>query len=502
MIPGYEGDSFVNLTNELNFKFNTDSYAKILLSDKDIKDYITAIIFTDQKNELCLNVLNLEKQNFKTITNASAYNISGTDYLQITTSDKHGLKVKDSVNLYFNGGTASSEYLNRSYFGFQFVKLVVDEYNFVSEKKHSTVISGTDSGYLLFLSRDPYFNFQPVDIMDIGVDLVQKKANLVEPKNIQLEAYTYSLVNIDFNKYRYQLVDDLTLNDVYETFPWLLEGNINEAIIGRNFEGIVWYKGIWECGRWFDGLWLSGTWLSGDWYDGTWNSNKITGNRLVPIIDSDKDNKGAKNSYSKWYGGRWFDGTWNAGTWYAGKLYNVTWNDGVWMDGIWNYGIWNKGEFKGGIWIDGEWRSGVFNSSNKPAYWIDGTWKAGDFENGIWYDGNFNSDNGLSRFGTKAFNTRTAIWHGGIFRNAEFHSYLNSDIDGTPIQSEYYKYSQWSAGIFNGGNWYGGVAMSINFNNGNWYGGVVEDIQIIGFQVFTQSNNTWGTEITLNGIII
>lgn len=499
-VPGYESDSFVNLANELNFKFNTDSYAKILLSDKDIRDNITAIIFTDDRNELCLNVLNLEKQNFKTIIATSAYNITGTDYLQITTLDKHGLQVKDSINIWFNGGTQSSEYLNRSYTGFQFVKEVTDEYNFVTEKLFGNVISGTDSGYLLFISRDPYFNFQPVDIMEIGVDSVQKKANLVEPINVQLQAYTYSLVNIDFTKYRYQLVDDLTLTDIYERFSWLLEGNITDAIIGRNSLGIVWYKGLWECGRWFGGTWLSGTWLSGDWYEGTWNSNKVTGNRLVPIIDSDRENSASKNKNSQWFGGRWFDGTWNGGTWYSGKLYSVTWNDGVWMDGIWNYGIWEKGEFRGGIWIDGEWRGGIFNSSNKPSYWIDGTWRAGDFENGIWYDGNFNSDRGLSRFGTKAFNTRTAIWHGGRFRNSEFHSYLNTDIDGTPIQSEYYKYSQWNSGIFNGGNWYGGVAMAINFNNGNWYGGVVEDIQIIGFQIFTQSNARWTTEVTLNGI--
>ena len=501
-VPSYESDSFINLTNELNFKFSTDNYAKILLSDKDIKENITAMIFTDADMELCLNVLNLEKQNIKKITSTAAYSISGTDYLKVTTSDKHNLSVKDSVNLVFNGGTASSEYLNRGYFGFQFVKAVTDEYNFVTDKLHSTTITGTDSGYLLFVSRDPYFNFQPVDLMEIGTDIIQKKAVEVEPINIKLTGYTYSLVNIDLTKYRYELVDGLTLTDFYSNYPWALEGNIKDAIIGQNANGLVWYKGIWECGRWFGGTWLSGTWLSGDWYAGSWNSLSISGNRINPTIEMNKamTQPISDNQYSKWYGGRWFDGVWNNGTWYNGKLYNVDWRKGVWANGIWNYGLWRSGEFKGGIWIDGIWESGIFNSSIRPSYWIDGTWKSGDFENGIWYDGNFSSDNGLSRFGTKAFNSRTAIWHGGRFRNSEFHSYLNSDIDGTPIQSEYYKYSQWNAGIFTGGSWYGGVAMAINFSNGNWYGGVVEDIQISGLNIYTQSTNKWATKITLNGV--
>lgn len=502
LIPTYETDSFVNLNNELNFKFSTDNYAKILLSDRNIKENITAMIFNDESMELCLNVLNLEKQNIQIITNTSAYNIIGTDYLQITTSDKHGLNPNDSIDVIFNGGTGSSEYLNRSYFGFQFVKVVVDEFNFVTDKLHQNVISGTDSGYFLFISRDPYFNFQPVDLMKIGVDLIQKKAIEVEPINVKLSGYTYSLVNLDLTKYRYELVDGLTLTDFYDNYPWALEGNIKDAIIGRNSSGLVWYKGTWECGRWFGGTWLSGTWLSGDWYAGSWNSLSITGNRINPSIMLDRTGfqPVSNNENSKWFAGRWFDGVWNAGTWYGGKLYNVDWKDGIWANGIWNYGLWRNGEFKGGVWIDGIWEAGIFNSDIRPSYWIGGTWKSGDFENGIWYDGNFTSDNGLSRFGTRAFNSRTAIWHGGKFKNSEFHSYLNTDFDGNPIQSEYYKYSQWNAGIFNGGNWYGGLAMAINFNNGNWYGGIVEDIQVIGFEVFTQSTAKWETKITLNGI--
>jgi hypothetical protein len=334
--------------------------------------------------------------------------------------------------------------------------------------------------------------------MGVGTDSVQKRAVMVRPENVKLDGYTYSLVDIDYSRYRYELVDGLTLTQFYQKYPWAIEGNISNAIIGEDADGMVWYKGDWECGRWFGGKWMSGRWLSGDWYAGTFNSYAVGGTRLSPVVGdtvvSDKD--------SVWFGGRWFGGTWNGGTWYNGRMYSVDWLGGTWNNGMWNDGTWRGGRFRGGIWVSGTWMGGSFNSNSRPSYWVGGVWKSGDFENGIWYDGDFSSDLGPSRFGTRAFNTRTAIWHGGRFRNSEFHSYLNQDIDGTPIQSEYYKYSQWNAGVFTGGNWYGGVAYAINFNSGNWYGGVVEDIQVIGLDVFTQSQSAslWKTKLVLNGI--
>ena len=202
------------------------------------------------------------------------------------------------------------------------------------------------------------------------------------------------------------------------------------------------------------------------------------------------------NTYSKWYGGRWFGGVWNGGTWYNGRMYGGDWYDGVWYNGIWNDGNWKNGHWKGGIWVYGDWENGIFNCDTKPSYWINGTWYGGDFENGMWYNGQFLEKEGrISRFGTKAFNTRTAIWHAGKFSNGEFHSYLNKDDEGATIASEYNKYSIWNTGIWNGGDWYGGVAYAINFNSGNWYGGVIEEIQITGISI-TQDE----TKITLNGI--
>jgi len=107
----------------------------------------------------------------------------------------------------------------------------------------------------------------------------------------------------------------------------------------------------------------------------------------------------------------------------------------------------------------------------------------------------------MSRFGTKAFNSRTAIWHSGRFRGGEFHSYLNTDSDGNPISSEYNKYSIWNTGVWSGGDWYGGVAYAINFNGGNWYGGVIDEIQVIGLSVSTVPTPS-GSSYSVNKFIL
>jgi hypothetical protein len=324
-------------------------------------------------------------------------------------------------------------------------------------------------------------NYQPIDIMEVGVDKQVRRAIEITPDNVLLNGFSYSLVDINFNKYRYELVDGISVIDIYNKYPWVLEGVISDAIIGEDNNGLVWYNGDWKCGRWFGGTWMSGRWISGDWYDGIWNSFDVK----YKLLNVDVNKNVQMPPSSKWYDGRWFNGVWNNGIWYNGRRYAGVWNNGIWYNGIWNDGTWNNGYFKGGIWVLGNWNSGEFSCDNKPSYWINGSWYGGDFANGIWYNGQFLEKlNNISRFGTRAFNTRTAKWLSGKFSGGEFHSYLNIDDEtGETIASEFNKYSIWNTGIWNGGNWYGGVAYAINFNSGNWYGGIIEEIQIMGIQI-------------------
>ena len=483
------GFDYVTYERELNFKIPTDSYAKILLSDADTLEALSAILYVDYKNELAMNITRLEKEITVPILNTGNY----LGNLFIFCSEKHGLKNGDGVVLEFNGGTGSSQELNQDYFGFHTIN-VVNEYNFYLNYPYGNpTLVGSDSGFVRYVRKDPFLNYQPVDLIDLGVDGRGKQSIELKIENLELEGKVFSLVNVDFENFRFRLIDGLDIEGLSQRYPWILEAEISDATIGENGNSLIWYTGIWECGRWFGGRWVSGTWMSGDWYDGTWDSKNIKNN----ILSVEIDETSSEIMQSVWMNGRWFDGTWNMGTWVNGRWYAGQWNNGVWYRGIWNDGTWNDGLFSGGIWILGTWNDGIFNTDVEPAYWLNGNWFGGDFENGMWYNGQFEGKNSTSRFGTNAYNSRTATWHGGKFVNAEFHSRLNLDDNGFPDVSDVHKYSIWYTGQFFSGDFFGGVAYNVDFKSGTWHGGILEDIQVIGI---TGSTTTSENYFTLNGI--
>jgi hypothetical protein len=481
------GSEFYNYERDLNFKIPTDSYAKILLSDVDTIRELSALIYIDYKNELAMNITRLDKEYTIPIIDTTNYSVNGKAL--IICKDDHDLKTGDSVTLEFNGGTFSSQFLNQQYFGYQNVT-VVDSTKFYIDLPYGNITYG-DTGFVKYIKRDPFLNYQPIDIIDVGVDKRGKNAIELSIDNLSLSGEIYSLVNVDFNKFRFRLVDGLTVETLSLNYPWILEAEITDAIIGTDGNSIVWYKGNWECGRWFGGTWISGIWKSGDWYGGTWNAKKIKDNLISVEVATNTSDK----SLSTWFSGRWYDGTWNDGVWVDGRWYGGTWNTGDWYKGTWNDGTWNDGEFSGGIWITGTWNDGILNCNNDPTFWINGKWSGGDFENGMWYNGIFEEKNGLSRFGTKAFNSRTAIWHGGQWLSGSFYSRMILDNNDEPQVSLSHKYSIWYTGNWYSGDVYGGIFYNIDFKSGVWYGGISEEIQIIKIKV-SQDNSY----LTLNGV--
>ncbi len=484
---------FTTFERELNYKINTDSYAKILLSDVDTVESLSSIIYTDYKNELAMNVTKLGRENRIPILNTANFISGSSSYLFIACSEKHGLKTGEGAVFEFNGGTFSSENLNRQYFGYHPV-IVVNEYNLYLNIPYGTPPTvGNDTGFITYVKRDPFFNYTPVDLIDVGYDKVGKISIELSIDNLVNIQDVFRLVNVDFTKYRFRLVDGLDIESLAIKFPWIYEAEISGAVIGEGNGSLNWYKGIWECGRWFGGVWYSGTWKSGDWYDGVWNSSLIKDRWIsVEVNENSSD-----TLQSTWMNGRWYNGTWNNGTWVNGRWYEGTWENGIWYKGIWNDGTWNNGLFTGGVWILGTWNKGIFNTDNEPAYWLDGKWYGGDFENGMWYDGLFDEKNAESRFGTKAYNSRTATWHAGQWRNGSFHSNMNINDEQNYDVSDVHKYSIWYTGQWFDGNFYGGVAYNIDFKSGIWHGGILEDIQVIGF---TGSSTTSENYFTLNGI--
>lgn len=490
--------TYSNYESSLNFKFPTDSYAKILLSDPDVINNLSGVIYTDYKNELALNITKLDKEIEVGIIATTNFATGSNNYLYITCSDKHGLEEGDGIILEFTGGTGSSQQLNTEYFGFNTVGIFPgDEYNFfVYRQFGSPSLIGSDPGLVKYVRKDPFFNYQPVDLIDLGVDRKTKISINLQPENVELVGSTHKLVNIDYTNYKFKLLDGLTLDIITTLYPWLLEAEISDAIIGMDTNmNLIWYTGIWYCGRWFGGsngkvaTWVSGIWISGDWYGGIWKSNSII-DKLI-TIDVQKI---SNTTNSKWYDGRWYDGVWENGTWGNGRWYGGTWSSGNWFNGIWNDGTWLDGNFTGGVWVLGNWKNGIFNTNNKPAYWLDGSWDGGDFENGIWYNGVWDQKNNKkSRFGVKSFNSRTSTWHAGKWVTGEFHSRLNLNDQGLPDVSSVHKLSIWRTGIWSSGDWYGGIAYNMDFKSGTWYGGILEDIQICGIDT---TENTF----QLNGI--
>ena len=471
--------------NELNFKIPTDSYAKILLSDSDTIQSLSSIIYIDYKNELAMNITRLAKEYNVAITNTLNY----TNKLYISCAEKHDLITGEGVVLEFTGGVGSSQELNPQYSGYHVITKI-NEYDFITDidyGQYPTV--GVDSGYVKYTKQDPFLNYEPVDLIDLGVDGKGKIALELSTESVKISNSVYSLIDVDFEKYRFRLIDGLNIETVNLQYSWLLEAELSGALIGLDTNGLVWYKGTWIFGRWFGGTWQSGVWMSGDWYDGTWNSSIVTDKKLTAEIDT----KTVDFEQSFWYTGRWYGGTWNAGIWYGGRWYGGTWNNGMWHKGTWNDGTWNNGRFEGGIWVLGTWNNGIFNCDNEPAYWLDGKWYGGDFENGMWYNGYWEQKNTSSRFGTKSFNSRTANWQAGTWVSGSFFSFINTNDQGVLDVSDVHKYSIWKTGQWLSGEWYGGIAYNMDFKIGTWYGGILEDIEVIAIDII---KNTF----TLNGI--
>ena len=350
----------------MNFKIPTDSYAKILLSDAQTIQELSAIVYIDYKNELSMNITRLDIEYEVPISNTINY----AGQLYITCGAKHDLSTGDGVVLEFTGGTGSSQQLNQHYFGYHVVT-VLNLYDFIVDVPYGVVpLVGNDIGVVKFTKKDSFLNYTPVDIIDIGVDKKGKRSVVLKPENIELSGSVYSLVNVDYSKYRFRLVDGMNIEILNSNYPWMLEAEIENAIIGMSNSNLVWYTGNWECGRWFGGNWKSGTWKSGDWYGGTWESKAIKDKLLSVQVD----NISSSNDHSTWVDGRWFDGTWSGGTWFNGRWYDGEWKTGKWYNGIWNDGNWKDGEFVGGIWVLGQWDNGIFNTDNSPAYWLDGKW--------------------------------------------------------------------------------------------------------------------------------
>jgi hypothetical protein len=160
-----------------------------------------------------------------------------------------------------------------------------------------------------------------------------------------------------------KLEDRLTMDMLKSRYPWVLEANIENAVIGLDNDGIVWYNGIWHDGAWKDGKWLKGTFAGGTWGRGEFYGGTFTG--------------------ETWKSGEFWRGTFNGRTWEGGNFYG-----GTFAGQTWEIGWFHGGTFAGGIWKDGRWYQDGQNWWTKHPtsgtlykedniIWESGKWKGG-----------------------------------------------------------------------------------------------------------------------------
>lgn len=331
------------------------------------------------------------------------------------------------------------------------------------------------------------------------------------------------------------MVDGLSQDIIKRKYIWLLNATVENAIVGQDSYGLVWYSGTWYSGEWEDGTWYSGIWYDGEWKNGKWYSYRLDIMQLLQrnFRVLEKDNP----IYSQFRYGIWRDGDFyngyfggealNTGTtngtscaegwtavlvdlpdtkltvppaYYDVITYQPRWEFGTFHNGIFRNAAWLNGNFKNGNFFNSQWLSGTFlNGVFQGHSWWSGDFTGGDFIEGIWVTGRLNQINIAikSRFGS-AFNTgltntgTTVVWIEGLFSNGEFHSGLNIVL-GQTLKSTNHNRTWWVNGIWNNGAWYGGTHMDGIFNNGYWIEGF--------WSGGTFNNGYWENGFWLDGIV-
>jgi hypothetical protein len=335
-------------------------------------------------------------------------------------------------------------------------------------------------------------------------------------KNYDISEYKDTVIN-------FTLIDGLSLDIIKRKYIWLLNALVENAIIGQDDYGLVWYSGNWLAGEWEDGTWYSGIWYDGEWKNGKFYSIRFDKQQLLlrnkRILE--KDNP----IYSQFRRGIWRRGEFYGG--YFGPesylnsgldvewsryskiemiYWDTRWESGTFYNGIFRNAVWlqpvtgSKSIFSGGIFYNSQWFDGTFsNGTFQGAKWWIGNFTGGDFVSGDWMDGNFNQSNPniKSRFGSMPITGKTSSytvvnWYNGNFINGEFYSGLNI-ISGYASTSDYHKRTIWHNGLWQNGLWYGGTFVSGTFNNGHWFEGF--------WSGGTFNNGYWYNGYWLDGVV-
>jgi len=381
----------------------------------------------------------------------------------------------------------------------------------------NTILTGNTIGDV-FYENDYNLLFSPLEIVDIGIDKQSKfpirifNDDYIISDTIE-SGHTVGIVK-DSVENSITLVNGMTIEKLKVKYIWIFNAVIEDAIIGEDEYGLVWYKGTWVCGDWVDGTWYSGVWLNGIWKNGKWLSwlideYQLLSNDSLKKLDEDK-------KYSIFVNGTWRNGVWYNGIFgddisisgYTSKVFLnhvdvlpnldvATWENGTFYSGEFKNSIWENGYLDNGEMYGGYWKDGTFNNGSFDGNWWIGNFRDADFVSGIWEDGTFNR----SRFGYNELScsSTTTEWWDGTMNLSEMYAGVY-----TPIN---YNRTHWYNGVFRDSKWYSGHFFTGVFIDSIFYNGVFGTYNVdvllnndsIVFQSGDFLNGLWLDGVFMNG---
>lgn len=392
---------------------------------------------------------------------ASHFKIGNSDcilpmtYSKININGIYSYGSDSLVNLQIN--STYSGYYN----GYNIVKSVINNNELVIYKEYKNDIH---TGSITVFDFDPYLDFVPTDISKIGSDLKTDIYTKIDESKLSLNDYL-ELSTIDINKKKYRLVDGLTIYDIYSKYKWLIEAEIEDAVIGEDKNGLIWYSGKWYYGRWFGYAWYSGEWYNGEWYSGTMYSKDVNIVGDIITINNNLANK------TIWYDGNVHDGELYNITWLNGNFYKGSINNVYWISGNFHNGNMINSYFNGGTFINGTFINGDISQIYDDVNWLNGDFKSGNFKNGTFHNGIIQEfKGGKTYFGSDTSNDRKAsIIAGNILAG----NIGNVNDDNTTINSAYISY----ANITNT------TIKNSDLKNGDITNSILEDIDVVAINL-------------------
>ncbi len=111
--------------------------------------------------------------------------------------------------------------MNPSYIGVHTIT-PIDEHNLEVDIPYLNITTVQDIGTLKINMFDPFFNYQPIDILDIGVDSMYKIPIKLTEFNLTKLGLTASLNNFSLNNQVFRLIDGLDINLLSKQYHWIL----------------------------------------------------------------------------------------------------------------------------------------------------------------------------------------------------------------------------------------------------------------------------------------